>query len=64
MGLQIDRESESPQSAIDSWAVCNHIYAVCCARLTQMDGAVPRMKMADFDAVVRLMLRALPDPPA
>jgi mRNA interferase MazF len=57
-------ENPNPgKPGIDSWAVCNHIYAVSCARLSQMDGTVPRMKPHDFDEVVRLMLRALPDPP-
>jgi mRNA interferase MazF len=57
-------ENPNPRRpSIDSWAVCNHIYAVSCARLAQMDGGVPRMKPADFDEVVRLMLRALPDAP-
>jgi mRNA interferase MazF len=57
-------ENPNPRKpSIDSWAVCNHIYAVSCARLAQMDGGVPRMKPADFDGVVRLMLRALPDAP-
>jgi mRNA interferase MazF len=57
-------ENPNPRKpSIDSWAVCNHIYAVSCARLTQMDGHVRRMKPADFDQVVRLMLQALPDPP-
>jgi mRNA interferase MazF len=58
-------ENPNPRKpGIDSWAVCNHIYAVSCARLAQMDGGVPRMKEHDFDQVVRLMLRALPDAPA
>ncbi len=46
---------------LDSWAVCNHIYTVSCARLSQMDGGVPRMGQTDFDAVVCLMLKALPN---
>jgi mRNA interferase MazF len=50
--------------SIDSWAVCNYIYAVSCARLAQMDGGVPRMKPHDFNEVVRLMLQVLPDLPA
>jgi hypothetical protein len=28
-----------------------------------MDGGVPRMNMHDFDEVVRLMLKVLPDAP-
>jgi len=57
-------ENPNPRKpTIDSWAICNHIYAVSCARLAQMDGGVPRMQPRDFDEVVRLMLRALPDPP-
>jgi mRNA interferase MazF len=57
-------ENPNPgKPGIDSWAVCNHIYAVSCARLSQMGGGVPRMNPHDFDEVVRLMLRALPDPP-
>ena len=57
-------ENPNPRRpSIDSWAVCNHIYAVSCARLSQMDGGVPRMKPLDFDGVVRLMLRALPSAP-
>jgi mRNA interferase MazF len=57
-------ENPNPRRpSIDSWAVCNHIYAVSCARLAQMDGGVPRMKPVDFDEVVRLMLKALPDAP-
>jgi mRNA interferase MazF len=57
-------ENPNPRKpSIDSWAVCNHVDAVSCARLRQMDGGVPRMKPVDFDEVVRLMLRALPDPP-
>lgn len=58
--------SENPNPAkpgIDSWAVCNHVYTVSCARLEQMQGIVPRMKQADFDEVVRLLLRAMPNPP-
>jgi mRNA interferase MazF len=58
-------ENPNPaKPAIDSWAICNHIYAVSCARLAQMDGGVPRMKQQDFDEIVRLMLRALPNAPA
>jgi mRNA interferase MazF len=58
-------ENPNPgKPTIESWAVCNHIYAVSCARLAQMDGGVPRMKPQDFDEVVRLMLRALPDAPS
>lgn len=57
-------ENPNPRKpGIDSWAVCNHIYAVSCARLQQMDGRAPRMQQCDFDEVVRLMLRALPDAP-
>jgi uncharacterized protein YifN (PemK superfamily) len=55
--------SENPnprKPGIDNWAVCNHVYTVSCARLSQMGGSVPRMKQEDFDAVVRLMLQALP----
>ncbi len=58
--------SENPnprKPGIDSWAVCNHVYTVSCARLEQMQGAAPRMKQADFDEVVRLMLKAMPNPP-
>lgn len=34
-------ENPNPRKAsIDSWAVCNRIYAVSCARLAQMDGGV------------------------
>jgi len=47
-----------------SWAVCNHVCTVSCARLRQIDGGAPRMKQADFDQVVTLMLKALPTPPA
>ena len=58
-------ENPNPRKpAIDSWAVCNHVYTVSCARLAQMDGSVPRMKAKDFDEVVKLLLRALPDPSA
>lgn len=57
-------ENPNPRKPdIDGWAVCNHIYAVSCARLLQMDGGAPRMKQTDLDGVVRLMLRALPDAP-
>ena len=58
--------SENPnprKPALESLAVCNHIYLVSCARLEQMDSGVPRMQQHDFDEVVRLMLRALPNPP-
>jgi mRNA interferase MazF len=57
--------SENPNPArpgLDSWAVCNHVYTVSCARLSQMGGTVPRMQQADFDAVVRLLLAGLPTP--
>jgi len=58
-------ENPNPRKPdIDSWAVCNHIYTVSCARLSQMGGTVPRMRQEDFDAVVRLMLQALPNAPA
>ena len=57
-------ENPNPRKpGIESWAVCNHIYAVSCARLAQMDGRVPRMKPIDFNEVVRIMLQALPDAP-
>lgn len=57
-------ENPNPRKpAIGSRAVCDHIYAVSCARLAQMDGGVPRMNTHDFDEVVRLMLKALPDAP-
>jgi|GEM_PF-455689 len=57
-------ENPNPRRpGIDSWAVCNHIYSVSCARLLQMDGGSPRMKQLDFDGVVRLMLRALANAP-
>lgn len=49
---------------IERWAICNHIYTVSCARLAHMDGGVPGMKPQDFDEIVRLVLRALPDAPA
>jgi mRNA interferase MazF len=48
---------------LDSWAICNHVYTVSCARLTQVDGGAPRMLQTDFDEVVRLMMAALPAPP-
>jgi mRNA interferase MazF len=48
----------------DSWAVCNHLYTVSCARLRQVDGTAPRMQQADFDKVVNLMMRVLPNPPS
>ena len=57
--------SENPnprKPGIDSWAVCNHVYTVSCARLEQMDRHAPRMKQTDFDEVVRLMLKAMPAP--
>ena len=58
-------ENPNPKKPlVESWAVCNHIYTVSCARLEQMDGGVPRMRQDDFDEVVRLLLRALPNPPA
>ena len=59
--------SENPnprKPSIESWAVCNHVYTVSCARLEQMKGAAPRMKQSDFDEVVRLVLKAMPNPPA
>lgn len=58
--------SENPnpgKPGVDSWAVCNHIYTVSCARLEQMQGGAPRMKQADFDEVVRLLLKAMPTAP-
>ena len=57
--------SENPNSKKrneDSWAVCNHVYTVSCARLRQVGGGAPRMKQTDFNQVVRLMLKALPAP--
>jgi mRNA interferase MazF len=59
--------SENPnprKQGVDSWAVCNHIYTVSCARLEQMQGTAPRMKQSDFDEVVKLLLKALPVPKA
>jgi mRNA interferase MazF len=59
--------SENPdrkKRGIDSWAVCNHIYTVSCARLQQVSGEAPRMKQSDFDEVVIRMMRALPNSPA
>ena len=63
MALQADREPDPRRPDIDNEAVCNHIYAVSCARLLQTDGGALRMKQNDFDGVVRLMLRALPGVP-
>ena len=58
--------SENPikkYRAIESWAICNHLYTVSCARLTQVDGGAPRLLQADFNAIVNLMFRSLPSPP-
>ncbi len=54
------RTNPNPRKPDLNRAVCNHICTVSCARLSQMDGGVPRMEQSDFDAVVCSMLKALP----
>ena len=60
---KLSKNPNPKKPTVESWAVCNHIYTVSCARLEQMSGSAPRMKQDDFDKIVLLVLKAMPKHP-
>jgi mRNA interferase MazF len=46
-----------------SWVVCNHIYTVSPSRLSQVKGAVPRLKEDEFNIILGKLLTWLPKMP-
>jgi len=47
---------------VQSWAVCNQPSTVAPSRLSQFKGRIPLVPQADFDAMLRLLLKWIPVP--
>lgn len=51
-----------PKETRPSWAVCNHMNTVSCSRLSPIQGAVPKLRDEDLQAVLALAHASFPAP--
>ena len=51
-----------PIDGVQSWAVCNQPSTVSPSRFTQFRGRIPIMGKVDFNAVLALLVKWLPQP--
>jgi mRNA interferase MazF len=45
---------------VQSWAVCNHLYTVSPSRFSQFKGKIPQVPEVDFNAILALVNKWLP----
>jgi mRNA interferase MazF len=54
--------SAGVEGTVHAWAICNQPSTVAPSRLSQFKGIIPLMSKADFNAVLRLLTKWLPEP--